>query len=202
MSTSGAPITCTFPNGDTHEVEHPPAAQLTVADIRQKLGTLTLYEAEAIQLISMEGEGRELTDDEETVSPGSQLQVTIRDIQAVRKTALRKALLDYDYAGCWALMIPSKDKSPMFRIAEEGDVVRLTAVNGPYYSFIGFAQHDIGLRFKIPDYYLLHESEFSITWTRSGPATHGGTQGDLHAEDLETNWFMYKDERDFGDEDM
>jgi hypothetical protein len=93
MSTPGAPITCTFPNGDTHEVEYPPAAQLTVADIRQKLGTLTPYEAEAFRLISMEGEGRELTDDEKSVSPGSQLYVAIRDIQAERKAALRKALL-------------------------------------------------------------------------------------------------------------
>ena len=187
---------CTFPDGDTHKVEHSPAAQLTVLDIRQKLSTLTLYEAEAIQLISMEGEGRELTDDEEVMSPGSQLQVTIRDIQAVRKTALRNAVAAKDHAGCWALMIPSKDKSPEPRIAEEGDVVRLTAVNGPYYSFIGFVKRDERLHFARPDYYLLHKSEFSITWTRSGPPTHGGTQGDLDGEDLEANWFMYADDRE------
>ena len=136
MSTSGAPIACTFPDGDTHKVEHPPAAQLTVLDIRQKLSTLTLYEADAIQLISMEGEGRELTDDEEVMSPGSQLQVTIRDIQAVRKTALRNAVAAKDYAGCWARVVPGKDKSPEPRIAQVGDLMRLTAINGEFFSFI------------------------------------------------------------------
>ena len=195
MSTSGAPITCTFPNGDTHEVEHPPAAQLTVADIRQKLGTLTPYEAEAFRLISMEGEGRELTDDEKTVSPGSQLYVAIRDIQAERKAALRKALLAKDHAGCWARVVPCETKSPYPLIAKEGDVVRLTAVNGPYYSFIGLCKrYDDSHRFDNPDYYLLHESEFSVTWTRSGPTLEG--------EDMESDWFMYADQREQEDEDM
>jgi hypothetical protein len=192
MSTSGAPITCTFPNGDTHEVEYPPAAQLTVADIRQKLGTLTPYEAEAFRLISMEGEGRELTDAEKTVSPGSQLYVAIRDIQAERKAALRKALLAKDHAGCWARIVPSEDKSPYAMVAREGDVMRLTAVNGPYYSFIGFCKRWDGThRSDTPDYYLLHESEFSVTWTRSGPRLKG--------EDLESDWFMYEEEEEGGD---
>ena len=195
MSTSGAPISCTFPNGDTHEVELPPAAQLTVLDICQKLSTLTPYEADAIQLISMEGEGRELIDDEEAVSPGSQLLVTIRDIQAVRKTALRNALAAKDYAGCWALMVPCEAKSPYPLIAKEGDVVRLTAVNGPYYSFIGLCKRwDDSCRTDTPDYYLLHESEFSVTWTRSGPTLEG--------EDMESDWFMYADQREQEDEDM
>ena len=90
-------------------------------------------------------------------------------------------------------MVPSKDKSPEPRIAEEGDVVRLTAVNGPYYSFIGFVKRDDRLYFHRPDYYLLHESEFFITWTRSGPPTGGGACGELDGEDLEANWFMYAD---------
>ena len=90
-------------------------------------------------------------------------------------------------------MVPCQAKSPYPLIAEEGDVVRLTAVNGPYYSFIGLCKrwHDDGEMKDTPGYYLLHESEFSITWTRSGPTTGDGPRGVFNGEDMEADWFMY-----------
>ena len=92
-------------------------------------------------------------------------------------------------------MVPCEAKSPYPLFAQEGDVVRLTAVNGPYYSFIGLlTRYDGSHRFDTPDYYLLHESEFSVTWTRSGPTLEG--------EDMESDWFMYADQREEEDEDM
>ena len=84
-------------------------------------------------------------------------------------------------------MVPCKAKSPYPFIAQEGDVVRLKAVNGPYYSFVGLCKrfHDDGeMKDAYPDYYLLHESEFFITWTRSGPTTGGGV---LHGKDMEAD---------------
>ena len=101
MTTPVASITCTFPDGDIHTVEHPSDAQLAVLAIRHILGSLTLHEAEAIQLFSTEGKGRELTDDQEVISPGSELHAIVRDIQAVRKTTLHNAFAAKDHAGCW-----------------------------------------------------------------------------------------------------
>jgi hypothetical protein len=198
MSTSGAPITCTFPNGDTHKVEHPPAAQLTVLDIRQKLGSLTPHEAEAIQLFSRGGEGRELTDDEEVMSPGSQLHAIVRDIQAVRKTALRNALLAKDHAGCWARVVPCTDQSLDPRIAPVGELMRLTAINGEYFSFISCEKSltDGDDKFT-PDHYLLHTSEFSV-WVKSGTNMSGVP---LEGAELEADWFMYADAREEMEDD-
>ena len=109
-------ITCTFPNGDTYDT----VGELAVLATRRILGTLTPHEAEAIQLFSTEGKGRELTD-EQVAPPGSQLYAITRDLQAELKTKLRAAL---------ANVVPCKDESTCPLIAQEGDVVRLTAVNG------------------------------------------------------------------------
>ena len=191
MTTPQALITCTFPDGTSHAVECPPDAQLAVLAIRHALGSLTSHEADAIQLFSTEGDGRELTNEQEVVPPGAQLHALIRDLQTERKAALRTALANKDHAGCWARMVPCPAKSPYPLIAERGDVVRLTAVNGPYYSFIGLCRrlHDGDSEMKdTPDYYLLHESEFSILWTRN--------RGNLNGEDMEADWFMYYEEGD------
>ena len=185
MTTPQAPITCTFPDGVSHAVECPPDAQLAVLAIRHALGPLTSHEAYAIQLFSTEGDGRELTNEQEVVPPGAQLHALIRDLQTERKAALRTALANKDHAGCWARMVPCQAKSPYPLIAKEGDVVRLTAVNGPYYSSIGLCRrlHDDGEMKHTLDYYLLHESEFCILWTRD--------RGTLYGEQMEAGWFMY-----------
>ena len=160
------PVTCTFPDSDTHTVEYPSDAQLTVLAIRNKLVSLTPYDAEAIQLFSTEGEGRELTNDQEVIPPGSELQATIHDDQAERKTALCDALANKDHANCWARVIICKDKTPLLRdyLSIGGAMMRLTAVNGEFFSFIGFEKlRDKRHRFGIPDYFLLHKSELEIT---------------------------------------
>jgi hypothetical protein len=144
----------------------------------------------------MEGEGRELTDDEKTVSPGSQLYVAIRDIQAERKTALRNALLAKDYAGCWARVVPGKDQSPNSRIAEVGDLMRLTAINGEFFSFVSCERSLKGGDDKLtPNHYLLHTSEFIVVWVKSGTNMMGVS---LEGAELEAGWFMNEDQ----DEDM
>ena len=151
------PVTCTFPDSDTHTVEYPSDAQLTVLAIRNKLVSLTPYDAEAIQLFSTEGEGRELTNDKEVIPPGSELQATIHDDQAERKTALRDALANKDHANCWARVIICKDKTPLLRdnLSIGGAMMRLTAVNGEFFSFIGFEKfRDKRHRFGIPDKFL------------------------------------------------
>ena len=103
MTTPQALITCTFPDGTSHAVECPPDAQLAVLAIRHALGSLTSHEPDAIQLFSTEGDGRELTNEQEVVPPGAQLHALIRDLQTERKAALRTALANKDHAGCWAL---------------------------------------------------------------------------------------------------
>ena len=92
MTTPQAPITCTFPDGVSHAVECPPDAQLAVLAIRHALGSLTSHEADAIQLFSTEGDGRELPNEQEVVPPGAHLHALIRDLQTERKAALHTAL--------------------------------------------------------------------------------------------------------------
>ena len=102
--------------------------------------------------------------------------------QAKLKTKLRNALAEKYYPDCWTRVIPCKDKAPSACVAQNGRTMRLTAVNGSFYSFIGLKRVESDKHpFGVPDYYLLHESEFSVT-----------TKDHWNREDLESGWYMYE----------
>ena len=108
--------------------------------------------------------------------------------QATAREMWRTALANNDHAGCWARVVPCQTKPP-YPFITPGDIcpsfVRLTAVNGSYYSFIGFFKglHGVG-GMKAPEYYLLHESDFTIVWVREGQSVETA----VHGNDLERDW--------------
>ena len=106
--------------------------------------------------------------------------------QAKLKNKLRIALAEKYYPDCWTRVIPCREKAPTAYVAQNGLTMRLTAVNGRFYSFIGMERvasdkHPDKHPFGVPDYYLLHESEFSVT-----------TKDHWNNQDLEAGWFMYE----------
>ena len=188
-------ITCTFPDGKSHTIDH---ADHTVIAIRRILATLTPYEPAAIQLYSTEGEGRELTVDDEIVPPGSELQAMGHDLQFERKTQLRTALTEYDGAGCWCKIAVCEDRAQEFEDSTKGNLLRLVQTNGDFFAFVSEGVHHQTLR---PSFYLLHKDQFCVKWVRDGENNAGNM---LHGDELEANWnaFSHHANEDDDDGDM
>ena len=184
-----ATVTCTFQDGETHTVELDIWTEVCAADIRQVLALKTVHEAEAIQLFSTDGEGRELSDDSEIVPAGSELQVIVRDLQSERKAQLRDALARVaDDAGRWCWVIVCEEQAHLTYHATRGDFLKLVQVNDKYYAF--------HTRIVRPYCYLLHENQFIVKWVKEGKCDQGR---DWTGEQLERmEYEEIEEDEDFG----
>jgi hypothetical protein len=159
-------LTCTFQDGDFHTIELDVAlTEVSVADVRKILAGRTVHEAEAIQLFSTDGEGRELTDDTETVAPGSQLQAIARDLQFELKSKLRQALAEKDHAGCWCWAVVCNELAMEKRHATSGDLMKLVQINKQHYAFL---TRELSVPGEGNQIYLLHEHQFVLKWVKKG----------------------------------
>ena len=179
-----SPIMCTFQDGDTHPIQLDPSnvawIEVSVDDVRKILAARTVHQAEAIQLFSTDGDGRELSDDSEIVPAGSQLQVIVRDLQYELKSKLREALARNDHAGCWCWAVVCKELAMETSHGTTGDLLKLVQVNNNYYAFLTRSLDTIetpDLECRGNQIYLLHEDQFLLKWVKKGISFNELEQG-------------------------
>ena len=106
--------------------------------------------------------------------------VVLRDQQTALRQQLRTAFIAADGPNCWCWLIPGAAEHQFEGLTEasdtpslpasEGVLVRLSAVNGSYWSFFTEDTHYVT---HLPTFYLLQDSQFVLRWVGAGPNMGG-----------------------------